>query len=94
MLKNISSKLQGLFKSPHTDSSTPPDNANTNNNARRDSYSYRPGQEKPLYQRMLNRFELEEIYRANGIGKRVVDILVEDATRGFIDCDADLMQEL
>ncbi len=94
MLKNISSKLQGLFKSPHTDSSTPPDNASAINNVRRDSYSYRPGQEKPLYQRMLNRFELEEIYRANGIGKRIVDILVEDATRGFIDCDADLMQEL
>ncbi len=42
----------------------------------------------------LARETLENIYRSNGIGKRIVDSLVEDAMRSFIDCDKDLLKEL
>ena len=37
---------------------------------------------------------LREIYRSNGIGKRIVNLVVEDALRGFIEADRLLLQEL
>ena len=37
---------------------------------------------------------LELIYSSEGIGKRIVDCIVDDGMRQFIDCDADLLAEL
>ena len=82
MFKSLYNKLTNSFR-----------NDASNKVARQDNYSFPTHSEKPLYQRLLNRYELEEIYRSNGIGKRIVDIIVEDATRGFVDCDADLALE-
>ncbi len=98
MLKDIPSKLQNFFRTSRMDSVEPVpkvklDNVEPEPKVKLDNYTYRPPQENSLYQHKLDRYQLEEIYKFNGIGKRIVDILVEDATRGFIDCDLDLMQE-
>ena len=41
----------------------------------------------------LTEYTLSELYKSNGIAKRIVNILVEDALRDFIECDNDLINE-
>lgn len=42
----------------------------------------------------LDRHTLKEIYRSNGIGKRIVNLVVDDAIRSFIEADKLLLTEL
>ena len=84
MFKSLYNKLTNSFKS---------DNNDNVKVVRQDTYSAPHQHGQSFHQGYLSKLQLEEIYRANGIGKRIVDILVEDATRGFVDCDADLMLE-
>lgn len=42
----------------------------------------------------LNQSTLTNLYRDNGIAKRIVDILVEDSVRNFIEADQELIDEL
>ncbi len=38
--------------------------------------------------------ELTNLYRTNGIARRIVDMVVEDAIRNFIECEPELIEEL
>jgi len=42
----------------------------------------------------LDQHTLKEIYRSNGIGKRIVNLVVDDAIRSFIEADKLLIKEL
>lgn len=42
----------------------------------------------------LDRYTLAELYRTNGLAKRIVNIVVADAMRGFIHAEEELIQEL
>ena len=42
----------------------------------------------------LDRYALEQMYRSDGLAKRVVDIVVDDATREWIEADEALKSEL
>lgn len=42
----------------------------------------------------LNKFMLTELYKSDGISKRLVNLLVDDALRTFIECDGELKKEL
>ena len=45
------------------------------------------------YTNQLDRYTLNELYRSNGIAKRIVSIVVDDALRGFVQCDPEIMDE-
>ena len=42
----------------------------------------------------LNRYILTELYKSDGIARRIVNLLVDDALRTFIECDIELKDEL
>lgn len=42
----------------------------------------------------LNKYILTELYKSDGIAKRIVNLLVDDALRNFIECDIELKNEL
>ena len=42
----------------------------------------------------LTQFMLTELYKSDGIAKRIVNLLVDDALRTFIECDIELQKEL
>lgn len=42
----------------------------------------------------LDRQTLTDIYTSDGIGRRIVNIVVDDSIRDFIECDEDLLVEL
>ena len=79
--------IQSLFKGIRNDGWT---NVVTNlgtSNSRTNSTLFKPTL-------ALDQYTLAEIYKSNGIGKRIVNIVVDDAARGFIEGDALLIDEL
>ena len=42
----------------------------------------------------LDKRTLTEMYRTDGIAKRIINIVVDDSLRGFINADSDLLKEL
>jgi phage-related protein (TIGR01555 family) len=42
----------------------------------------------------LSKYVLTELYKSDGISKRIVNMVVHDSLRNFIECDVDLMREL
>ena len=42
----------------------------------------------------LDRYTLSEMYRTNGLAKRIVNVVVDDAMRGFIHGEEELIKEL
>lgn len=43
---------------------------------------------------ILDHTMLDEMYKSNGIAQKIVNIIVDDAMRGFIEADYDLLQEM
>ncbi len=43
---------------------------------------------------LLTKYTLNEIYKSNGLGKRIVNCVVEDSLRSFIECDKLLLKEI
>jgi phage-related protein (TIGR01555 family) len=86
MFKNIQNKISNyLFKA--------------SGNQRRDSIlNYKYSVIEPWldhrYRARLSYVELERIYLSEGVGKKIVDCVVEDGMRSFIECDVDLMEEM
>ena len=79
--------IQSIFKGIRNDGWT---NVVTNlgtSNSRTNSTLFKPNL-------ALDQYTLAEIYKSNGIGKRIVNIVVDDAARGFIEGDALLIDEL
>ncbi|WPY01515.1 DUF1073 domain-containing phage-related protein (plasmid) [Candidatus Trichorickettsia mobilis] len=91
MFKNIQNKIANYLSKP-------------NNNSRVDGYSSvftnlgtKRSRTNSTFFRptlSLDQYTLAEIYKSNGIGKRIVNILVDDAIRGFIEADKLLLKEL
>lgn len=44
--------------------------------------------------RTLNRNLLNELYRDDGIAKKIVDLIVDDSLRGFIEAEPEMLEEL
>jgi phage-related protein (TIGR01555 family) len=44
--------------------------------------------------RALGQKELSSIYMSDSVGRRIVNMVVDDAMRGFIDCEKELLDEL
>jgi uncharacterized protein len=42
---------------------------------------------------LLNQFELSGLYSSNGLARRIVDLIVDDSLRGFIDADIQFIEE-
>lgn len=86
MFKNIQNKIASYL-------------SKTTGNQRRDAapninFNLLPSTPSYTYSRRLNQFDLESIYASEGIGKRIVDCIVEDGMRSFIECDSDLLAEM
>ena len=79
MLKNIQNKIARFFRKDVAP-----------------SFNYRlvPNIPTYTYGKLLDSNDLENIYTTDGIGKRIVDCIVEDAMRSFIECDSDLLTEM
>ena len=43
---------------------------------------------------LLDYMTLDEMYKSNGLAQKIVNIIVDDAMRGFIEADYDLLQEM
>ena len=87
MFKNIQNKIQNIINSSRTDGWQ---NVVTNLGTKR-SRTNSTFFKSTL---SLDQYTLAEIYKSNGIGKRIVNILVDDAVRGFIEADKLLLKEL
>ena len=46
------------------------------------------------YSPLLDSSTLDEMYKSNGIAQKIVNIIVDDAMRGFIEADYDLLKEM
>ena len=42
----------------------------------------------------IDQYTLEALYKSNGIAKRIINVVVDDSTRGFVEADSVLMDEL
>ena len=43
---------------------------------------------------LLDYVTLDEMYKSNGLAQKIINIIVDDAMRGFIEADYDLLQEM
>jgi len=43
---------------------------------------------------LLDYMTLDEMYKSNGLAQKIINIIVDDAMRGFIEADYDLLQEM
>ena len=91
MFAKITNKVTNLFTKPKEQKK---DTGNKKNFITDHYYPSDNNSNKKYHNFSLSKEYLESLYRFNGIGKRIVDMVVEDATRNFIDCDVDLMDEL